>query len=95
MVGGVLWFSLIFACIGLCWTLPIGIGFVQLGLGLWMTTGRRSHNVPIWIGFGALASLMNFNPLSFIMDILALHRVRTASTREWLELDTHEGNREW
>jgi len=96
VIGAVWWVSLIFACgIGLCWTLPVLLGGVQVAFGLWMSAGRRMHNGVFWVVLGFLASLMNMNPFSMLMDGISVVLLMNQKVGPWLELPEHDGEREW
>jgi hypothetical protein len=88
-------FALLFLCVGVCWFVPLGFSLVEVITGIRLVTGRRVHSViPIAV-VGSMVSLVNFNPLSFALDVLALVLVLGPEARAWLEADERSSEIGW
>lgn len=72
LIGGLLFLTLIWVCIGVFWLVPMAVGVFQIVVGLAMSKGRP-HPAAKHIGLiGIIASGLNFNPLGLGAAVITM-----------------------
>ena len=82
--GGLWCFSLIWLCIGVFWLIPLAIGIFEIVTAATILQERRTHQAKGAAIGGIVASVLCFNVIGIIMEVLAIVWLGKPEVEAWL-----------
>jgi hypothetical protein len=83
---GLVWtLSLLLVCVGVFWIVPMAMGAFQLFIGIGMQSGKLNGNAKLATIMGIVAGVLNFNPVTIILSVIAYMQLGDPEVAGFLE----------
>ncbi|MES2640931.1 MAG: hypothetical protein V4850_15685 [Myxococcota bacterium] len=84
IVGGLLFLTMVWVCVGVLWLVPMAVGVFQVVVGISMNGGKRTSAASYISIVGIIAGVCNFNPLGIGAAVLAMLKVKEPEVAGYL-----------